>query len=520
MAKTLKIRTSKKAYTSMQQLPLVPFSTPFEQKLDPTNRWVLLADALPWDELVNIYLRKLSNHKTGASNINPRVILGALMVKHLLNLSDEDTILTICENIYIQYFLGYDSFSTDAPFSPTLFVEVRKRLGVEEIEKMNVLIYQLSMVKISGKASKSEEDKIKDDEANAGSGESDSLPSERPSEAPAGRLLVDATACPQDIGFPTDIKLLNSSREELERMIDGLYDKDVHGSVKPRTYRKNARKSYLRIVQKRKKSKEEIRKGIGSQLRYVKRDITIVKRLLEKSVWKLSSRDEELLSTIEKVYAQQREMWKNKTHRVEDRIVSIYQPYVRPIVRGKEKASVEFGCKINVSLVNGYTFLDQLSWDAFNEGGYLMDSVERYKERHGYYPKEVLADQIYCNRENRRTLKALDINLLAKPLGRPAADYRQEWGNGERNPIEGKFGQGKLKYGLNKITARLKSTSESMVAMILLVMNLVRLAADAPYFFVSALWHAIRYVCTQIKRMNETVLTKNAGPNMILVKTY
>jgi len=72
------------------------------------------------------------------------------------------------------------------------------------------------------------------------------------------------------------------------------------------------------------------------------------------------------------------------------RIVSIHQPHVRPIVRGKERAKTEFECKMNLSLVKGYAFIDQLSWDAFNEGTFLKEPIEKYKARTGYYPKEVL----------------------------------------------------------------------------------------------------------------------------------
>jgi transposase, IS5 family len=74
---------------------------------------------------------------------------------------------------------------------------------------------------------------------------------------------------------------------------------------------------------------------------------------------------------------------------------------------------VEFGSKIQVVFMNGYAFLDKLSWDAFNEGGYLISSIEKYKERFGYYPQKVLADQIYCNRNNRAMLKELKITLAA-----------------------------------------------------------------------------------------------------------
>jgi IS5 family transposase len=92
------------------------FEIPFSEHLDASNRWVRLSHEIPWDSIVNVYLNQLNNHSTGASNINPRVILGALMVKHLQNISDEETIQMIRENIYIQYFLGFDSFTSKAHF--------------------------------------------------------------------------------------------------------------------------------------------------------------------------------------------------------------------------------------------------------------------------------------------------------------------------------------------------------------------------------------------------------------------
>ena len=173
-------------------------------------------------------------------------------------------------------------------------------------------------------------------------------------------------------------------------------------------------------------------------------------------------------------------MYDNKTHSIEHRIVSIHQPHVRPIVRGKTNAYVEFGSKIQVSIMNGITFLEDLSWDAFNEGTRLISTVENYKRRFGYYPKKVFADKIYCNRDNRAKLKILRITLVAKPLGRPSLAVDNHIRPGERNPIEGKFGQAKTAYGLNRIKARLQHTSESWIASIVLVLNLIKLIGQAP----------------------------------------
>ena len=423
MGRTLKKRASKKPYVSPSQLTLMNFETPFSEHLYASNRWVRLANEIPWDSIVNVYLNQLNNHATGASNINPRVILGALMVKHMQNISDEETIQMIRENVYIQYFLGFDSLTSKAPFDSSLFVEIRKRMGMEQLNRINDVIYQAAMVNRDAASQKSDADCGDENDEDLMSKREDELSNdpvdrnERSEEQPnRGRMLVDATACPQDIAYPTDLGLLNAGRMKCEEIIDRLYDPLLHGPVKPRTYREKARKAYLNTAKKKKKTRAELKVAIGKQLRYVNRDLKTIDRLLCAFTENpLKEKERTYVETIRKVLVQQTYMRRNKPHSVVDRIVSIHQPQVRPIVRGKEKSKVEFGSKINVSLVEGYAFLDYLLWDAFNESGYLMKSVELYKDRHGCYPAEVLADMIYCNRENRRMLKDLGIKLLAWP---------------------------------------------------------------------------------------------------------
>jgi len=239
-----------------------------------------------------------------------------------------------------------------------------------------------------------------------------------------------------------------------------------------------ARKTYLHTAQKKRTGHKVIRKAIREQLNYVRRDIKSIHQLLdayEGLPFPLKHAEQKYLFVVQTLYEQQKQMYDYKTHSIDYRIVSIHQPHVRPIVRGKAQAKVEFGAKIHVSIIDGISFLDELSWDAFNEGSHMMDYVEKFRKRFGCYPREVLADQIYCTRSNRAALKELGIKLLAKPLGRPSA-MSIHVSPGERNPIEGKFGQAKTAYGLDCIKARLKGTSESWIATILLVLNLVKLA--------------------------------------------
>ena len=478
MAKTSKKRASKQAYVSQFQLTLPGFETPFSESLSLNNRWVILSKQIPWDKIVHVYQSRMGNDFMGAAGINPRVAIGALIIKHMENFSDRDTVMHIQENIYMQYFLGYGSFSPEEPFDPSLFVEFRKLLGIEQIEQINDIIVELS--KEINPRDKSIDDKQDNGDDNS-SDDSNTDFNNPEMITHKGKLIADATACPQDIAYPTDLNLLNDARVKTEELIDFVYNPFLHDK-KPRTDRFEARKLYLKTAQKKKKSKKEIRKAIKKQLTYLRNNIQSINKMLDfYEEFPLDKHQHKYLLVLTKLYEQQQQMYDEKSHSVDDRIVSIHQPHVRPIVRGKANANTEFGAKIQVCLMNGFAFLDDLSWDAFNEGNRLISSVEKYKKRFGYYPEEVLVDKIYCTRENRNKLKELKILLRAKPLGRPKAVDVEHVRPGERNPIEGKFGQAKTAYGMNRIKARLKNTSESWIATIVMVLNLVKLAGQVPY---------------------------------------
>jgi IS5 family transposase len=447
-------------FVSQNQLVFEGFESPFEKKLNPENRWVVLAKLIPWDEICNIYLKAVPKSTTGRPGLNPRIVLGSIIIKHLCDIDDRETVAQISENIYMQHFLGYSSFSDEPPFDASLFVTFRKHLSLDVLNTINEKIIAI---------------KTKLEENKSGS-KDDSDSSSDKGNANRGTALMDATACPQDIAYPTDLNLLNDAREKSEILIDIIYVKELHGK-KPRTYREKARTVYLHTAQKKSKTGKIVRKGVGQQLRYLKRNIGHIDNLLDKfNGIPLKEKELKYLYVIQTLYNQQEEMFREKTKSVPHRIVSIHQPHVRPIVRGKSQAKVEFGAKIHCSMIDGITFLDELSWDAFNEGSHLMDYVEQYKNRFGCYPKDLLVDKIYSTRDNRKNLKEKGINLIGKPLGRPSLAAQIVLSPGERNPIEGKFGQAKTGYGLDRIKARLQDTSESWIASIFLVLNLVKLA--------------------------------------------
>ena len=506
MSKVSKSRASRSEYVSPTQLVL--FDSPFDQELNPKNRWVVLANKIPWDKLVTPFVKvSRSVKQKGASSINPRVILGAMFIKHICDISDRETILQIQENMYMQYFIGMASFSNEAPFDPSLFVSFRKKLGHEQVNELFEKIYK--DLKFSDELphnDKAPRSKIIQDASNTSATSTfeekaiDKGKEEvKMNMTHKGQLIVDATVCPQDVTYPTDVKVLNESREQTEKLIDILYEGLAKEGDKPRTYRVNARKEFLKIAQAKKPPYKTIRKAIRKQLGYVNRNIKVINDLLDKyEEMPLSSKELKYFMVIQTVFGQQNYMYRNKVRSVENRIVSIHQPHVRPIVRGKANANVEFGAKIQVSLIDGFAFIDHLSWEAYNEGQQLMNSVELYHKRTGYLPEKVQADQIYCTRENRRLLKEIGVRLMGKKLGRPSA-VKEHLSPGERNPIEGFFGLGKRAYGLDRIKARLASTSSSWIALILMGINLVKLAGTI------SLWILVNFLSMAQTKTNRNL---------------
>jgi hypothetical protein len=314
-----------------------------------------------------------------------------------------------------------------------------------------------------------------------------------------GTIILDATCAPQNIRFPTDISLLNEGREKLERLIDAAHTSSCTNGKKPRTYRKRARRDYLRYARNRKPSMILLRKSLRKQLRYIARDLAYLNRILLEHPEALNERQLEMLNVIRTLYGQQQEMYDQQSHRVQDRIVSLSQPHVRPIVRGKAATPVEFGAKIEMSLVCGYARIERLSWDAFNEGGTLQESIERFKADTGHDPARILADKLFRTRENLEYCKDHGIRMSGPKLGRPPKDlslrreqHRIERAeSGERSEIECTFGVGKRRYTLGCIMTRLKHTSEVSAHVTVLVMNLFRKLRLSFALVWSSLWYPI-----------------------------
>lgn len=464
------------------QLTIDDFILPFGGALAADNRWVTKSRLIPWDEIENDY-SELFPSGTGNVAKSARVALGALIIKETLGLSDEETVEQIRENPYLQYFLGYKEYTNERPFDPSLMVHFRKRFDIEQLNKLNEAICDQE---------KNDKDDDPPESPTKGGGR---VPlSKTPKNK--GKLIMDATCVPADIRYPTDLSLLNEAREKTESYIDTLYGPLRGRTQKPRTYRQVARKNYLGVAKVRKQRKKQLQKALRKQLGYLRRNLHSIEKLegyhLESP---LTLRQSLELETIKELYHQQKYMYDHKTHSIEDRIVSISQPHLRPIVRGKARTNVEFGAKLAISVVDGFAYMEKLSWDNFNEGTTLIESVERYRLRYGFYPTSVHVDKIYRNRDNIRYCTKRGIRISGPRLGRPpknpdpAARKLAHQDALDRNCSEGKFGEGKRKYGLNLIKAKLQETSETVIIINLIVMNLARLLRGLFFLFSkSVLW--------------------------------
>jgi len=434
-----------------KQETLDDFILPFGGKLRADNRWVKLSRMMPWEYIEDIYSERMSQ-ENGAKAISSRIAFGAIYIKEHENLTDERTVEYIAENPYMQYFLGLHEYRDTPLFDPSMMVHFRKRFTAVQIEEINKRMFV--------------EEKP------------EPPPDDEPPPPNEGKLTLDATCAPSDIRYPSDLSLLNEARENTEQMIETLWPHSQRKGHKTRYSRKKARKQYLSIAKRKKPKAAKSRAAIGKQLEYVGRNLEdIGSQLMRVGLEGLREKDLCRLMVICELHRQQSAMYASRTHQCERRIVSLRQPHVRPIVRGKAGRPYEFGQKLALSVVKGYTFIERQSFENFHEGVTLIESVQRYRALHGCYPEVVQADQIYRNRTNLAFCKAHGIRLSGPKLGRPSKDRERDrqieaLDHRERIIIESRNGIAKRRFGLDLIMAILPETSMTEAALQVLCMNM------------------------------------------------
>jgi hypothetical protein len=422
---------------------LFPELFPFGGKLDERNRWLRIADLIPWQDLEDEYRKAFSD--IGRPAKDAQLVIGLLLLKHMTGLSDRELVAEVLENPYMQAFCGFRSMATEDVLDASTLAKIRGKLGLSFFRYMEEKTYEVLI--------------------------------ERRIIRKKG-MLLDATVFPEAIKYPNDVGLLNDVREWLVRSIHKLGK--ALGVKRPRTYKRKARQEYLKFAKKKAKTKKTIARAKKAMLQYVRRNLRQMWELIEtakrrrKKVYRAVMKR---LRVAGEIFRQQREMYARKTHRIADRIVSLHRPYVRPIKTGKQAKDTEFGAKGALMHVDGFLFLDHLKHEAFNESEFAVAQIGAYKERFGELPPYMAADRKYGTRENREETDKLGIRTSFIPLGRASKEIRKTdpWFKAkqkERNRIEGSFGNGKEHYGLNRVKYAGESGTEMWVRASLLAMNL------------------------------------------------
>ena len=434
------------------QLSFEDFFLPFCGKLSGDNRWIKLAELIPWDELEDDYAAQFCK-AFGAPAKPFRMALGALIIKARLGLTDEELVEQIKENLYLQFFIGLEAFQYSAPFDPSMMVYFRKRLPEAVVNDCNERIVRHGL-----KVIRSSDDQNPGDHSSSGGGSASPGDQQRSSaqkQANQGSLLIDATCDPADIRHPTDVSLLNEAREVTEILIDAMHPQiREHFGHKSRTHRRKTRQQFLAVAKKKRPRINKIRKAIKQQLGHFKRNLASIEALIACGEMLLVAGRHiyQKLLVVSELVRQQTILYHADSRSIPDQIVSLYQSHIRPIVRCKARCNVEFGVRISFSVTGeGFTFLDWLSYDSYNEGEDLKAQAMAYRRRHGQYPEVICADQIYRTRSNRAFYQRHGIRLSGPRLGRPkndpelmATEKRQFIDDQrQRNAVEGKIGEAK-----------------------------------------------------------------------------
>src|SRR3989338_6115401 len=423
---------------------------PYGGKLDAENRWLKIANLIPWQKLEEKYAVSFSDR--GRPATPARLAVGLFLLKHMSGKSDEEVVMELLENPYWQSFCGLEAFATSKTIEASTLSRLRKRLGPEYVREMEEATYQVLIEK-----------KI----------------------LRAKGMLADGTVIPENIKYPNDVGLLNDVRQWVVEKIKGIGE-DV--GRKYRTYCRKARQVYLNFAKSKRKTKRQIKRAKRQMLQFVRRNLRQLEEALQEA-YRKGSRHTLLigakLDTARRIFEQQWEMYKKGIHRVEDRIVSFHRPWVRPIKRGKSGKDVEFGAKAAMSHVDGFLFLDKIHHDNFSESQteVVREQIENYEARFGKKPASFTGDKAYGSRENRKFIedeKQIRSSFIQLGKKKPSRDKMTRWfkrKQKERNLIEGHFGHGKEHYRLDRAWYHGGEGSEIWTRGGILAMNLMTAVA-------------------------------------------
>jgi IS5 family transposase len=369
----------------------------FQAKLNPAHELLILAEKIDWERLADELAPKYS--KIGRSGKPIRLMVGAHILKHMHDVSDEDVVKRLTGDVYWMAFCGIDDpfqSATWEPLDPSTMTNFRKRIGTDGMRKI--------------------EDVIRDQ-----------LLAEK-RIAPKSQF-VDTTAMEKNVGYPTDTNLLDKGRR---RLVAGLKKLKALGrKIKiGRTFARKARQSLLMIIKLGKDRQERIKTGAAQLAGFAKKVLERVPNALRKAK---KHKDERIQKQIEKVQEQirvdaellarviaQTEARYAGTH-LKNKVYSIHEPRVTCIAKGKRGKPNEFGSKISISVdKNGFVVAHKEYDSNVGDNTTLEESVSDWKIATGQVPKNLAADRSYHLPEYPKTVQ--EIKRIAIPRTGPTTE--------------------------------------------------------------------------------------------------
>lgn len=307
--------------------------------------------------------------------------------------------------------------------------------------------------------------------------------------------MSDATCYESYIKYPTDVNLLWDCISWLDKSMR-IYCKLLKLRL-PRNKFLDHKKKQLNYARRRKKFKKLEKRRRGELLKLLNKILFQFDGVI--SCWQdqvqkgqsdsclMLQGDLDKIMLIGKIYEQQRFHYDYPSESVPNRIVSLYKPYLRPIIRGKESSGgkrVEFGAKVNTWQVDGLNFIEHLSFSAFHEGNRLKQGIAFHHKHFGKL-RQLGADAIYATNKNRAYVKALNIATCFKPKGRRTINptirqqedvARKTIGSIRATVLEGSYGNDKNHYTLKKVKARTEANEKAWIFFGMMTANAVKIA--------------------------------------------
>lgn len=423
MSKIRKI--SQFQHTFHFQSPEENFSSIYAQFLE--SKLGKIYQAIPWHELVNSFNIKASA-KGPDCIFTQQGKLGLMFLKHYACCSDERLIEQLNANVHYQIFcdilLSPGESIDNFKIVSQIRCELAETLDIDRSQKTLASNWLAYMKELK-------------------------------------QATTDATCYESEVRYPTNQKLLWECVQWNYGQMKMLCK---HLKIKlPRCKYSKWKGRYFEYSRKRRKPAKDKRVLTRALLNLLEKLNDELDRIEQGYTFDISEKYTKRRKVINKVYKQQTQLF-TTGEKPKNRVVSISKSYLRPIVRGKEIKKVEFGAKVNKIQIDGISFIEHLSFDAFNEGTRFKSSV-RLAQKLTHSKLAIMgADAIYATNNNRKyaTRNNIRTDFCRKGRAGKHEEHRKQLASmitKERaSRLEGSFGKEKEHYHLKKVKARTQKT--------------------------------------------------------------